>query len=168
MVAVGDRGDMVALGCLRRWVCGHCSHLLPLIFVGGHCLSWSLWAVMVICCVGGRCQSSCVLMVVEVFTLPHEFRRIPLDSKRNVGIPWNSDRIHLARASAILVFHSMEFPTESDRIQWNQLESGSLQEWFPLESIGMCWNPLECVGIHWNSTEIWNSNGFKCLPLLLL
>ena len=57
--------------------------------------------------------------------------------------PWNSDRIHLAGASAILVFHSMEFPTESDGIQWNQLESGSLQEWFPLESVGMCWNPLE-------------------------
>ncbi|EDR02076.1 uncharacterized protein LACBIDRAFT_310060 [Laccaria bicolor S238N-H82] len=28
----------------------------------------------------------------EVFTIPHEFRRNPADSKQNVGIPWNSDR----------------------------------------------------------------------------
>ena len=102
------------------------------------------------------------ILLMEVFTLPHEFRWNPPDSNRNVGIPWNSDRIHLAGASAILVFHSIEFPTESNRIWRNQLESGSLREWFPLESAGMCWNPWE---FQWIPTH---SNGFQCLPLLLL
>ena len=78
---------------------------------------------------------SCFIQFTEVFTLPHEFQRNLLDSDWTVGIPWNSDRIHLAGASAILVFHSMEFPMESNGIHWNHLESGSLQEWFPLEFV---------------------------------
>jgi hypothetical protein len=97
-----------------------------------------------------------------------------VDSKQNVGIPWNSDRIQLAGASAILVSNSMEIPTESDGIQWKLLESGSLQEQFPLESIGI---PFRFQGIPMESTFQFNSNGFqeiltdsngvKCLLLLL-
>ena len=71
-------------------------------------------------------------------------------------------RIHLAGASAILVFHSMEFPTESDGIQWNQLESRSLQEWFPLECVGMCWNPLEFPYFGGIPTD---SNRFQRIPM---
>ena len=81
------------------------------------------------------CFVTTLAKVIEVFTLPHEFRQNLPDSNQNVRIPWNSDRIHLAGASAILDFHSMEFPTEFDGIQ---------------EPLGMV------------------SNGFQCLPLLLL
>ena len=98
----------------------------------------------------------------KVFTLPHEFQQNPLDSNWNVRIAWNSDRIHLAGASAILVFHSMEFPTESDGIWQNQLESRSLWEWFPLESIGMCWNPLEFA--YFGGIPM-DSNRFQQIPM---
>ena len=81
--------------------------------------------------------------------LPHEFWRNPLDSDWNVGIPWNSDRIHLAGASAILVFHSMEFPTESNRIQQNPVESVGIQEPLGMVSIGIHWNVLKSIGIPW-------------------
>jgi hypothetical protein len=56
---------------------------------------------------------------VEVFTIPHEFRQIPSRMSKSAGI-------QLAGASAIPVSNSMEIP----------MESGSLPEQFPLESIG--------------------------------
>ena len=43
---------------------GHCGCLWLFVLVGGHCLSWSLWAVIIVRCVCGRCRSSGVLMVV--------------------------------------------------------------------------------------------------------
>ena len=56
-------------------------------------------------------------------------------------------------------------PMESSGISWNPGASRN----------GFHWNPLECVGIHWNShisgefQQIpTDSQGFQCLPLLLL
>ena len=43
---------------------GRCGHLWPFVFMGGRCLSWSLWAVVVVHCVCSCCPLSCVLMVV--------------------------------------------------------------------------------------------------------
>ena len=50
VVAVGDSGDVAALG--------YCND------GGGWRCEWSLWAVITIHCVGGHCWSLCVLMVV--------------------------------------------------------------------------------------------------------
>jgi hypothetical protein len=47
----------------------------------------------------------------EVFTLLHEFLRIPSGKSEFRGIPRNFNGKHLAGASAILVSHSMEIPT---------------------------------------------------------
>jgi len=77
----------------------------------------------------------------EVFTFPHEFWRNPVDSERNVGIPWNSDGIQMAEASAILV---------SNGIRRNLMETTRIRE--PPGTVS--------IGIHWNSNQIpWNSNG---------
>jgi len=53
-------------------------------------------------------------------------------------------------------------PTESDRIWWKQLESGSLREQFPLESIGI---PTRFHGIPMESIFQLNSNGIWRNPL---
>ena len=50
VAAVGDGGDVAALGCCNDG--------------GGWCCGWSLCAVITIHHVGGRCWSLCVLMVV--------------------------------------------------------------------------------------------------------
>ena len=55
-------------------------------------------------------QSSNALLL-EVFTLLHEFLWILPDSQWKVRIPWNFYGKHLAGASAICVFISMEIPT---------------------------------------------------------
>ena len=130
----------------------------PVVVIGGLCrCGWSFVVGCVdcalLCCLRGGCwlkKPHHKDGTLEVFTLPHEFWRNLQDSDRNLRIPWNSNRIHLAGASAILVFHSMEFPMETDGIHQNHLES---------------------VGIHWNSHTIGNmgipmdSNRFQQIPI---
>ena len=92
---------------------------------------------------------------MEVFTLPHELQWNMLDSNWNVGISWNSDGIHFAGASAILVFHSMEILTESDGIQRLNQNPGA-------SGNGFHSNPLE---FHPDSIRIyWNVDGIPIFP----
>ena len=70
----------------------------------------------------------------------------------NVGIPWNSNRIQLAGASAILAFHSIKIPMESSGIGQNP---GAPRN-------GIHWNPLE---LHLDSNVKFNPNGFPRIPL---
>ena len=55
--------------------------------------------------------ASTYLPINEVFTLLHEFLRIPSGKSEFRGIPWNFNGKQLAGASAILVSNSMEIPT---------------------------------------------------------
>ena len=68
VAAVGDGGDMAGLGCFGRWwwfvvVVAACGRLGSWAVPVCRC-RWSLWAVVVVRRVGGRCRSSCVLVVV--------------------------------------------------------------------------------------------------------
>ena len=54
MAAVGDRGDMAALGCLQRWGC------VVVVAVCGHLFSWAV----VVC--RGRCGRSLWFAVCAV------------------------------------------------------------------------------------------------------
>ena len=67
VAATGNGGDVAGLGCFRRWwwfmvVVAACGHLCSWGVGVCHC-RWLLWAV-VVRRVGGRCRSSCVLVVV--------------------------------------------------------------------------------------------------------
>ena len=70
VAAVGDGGDVAGLGCFRRWwwcmvVVAACGHLGSWAVSVCRCRR-SLWVVIVVRHVGGRCQSSCVLVVMVV------------------------------------------------------------------------------------------------------
>ena len=51
-----------------------------------------------------------------------------------------------------------KFPLFSKEFQWKWLESGSLQEWFPMESVGFHWNSMgkSLIVIVKNSTIVKN------------
>ena len=76
------------------------------------------------------------------------FHRIPTGKSEFRRIPWNFYGKHLAGASAIWVSISMEIPTFSKEFRWKWSVSGSLQEWFPMESMGFHWNS---AGIPWET-----------------
>jgi len=99
---------------------------------------------------------------MEVFTFPHEFRRNPADSERNVGILMESRWLKPQPFWFPIPLKFQWNPTESDGIWWKQPESGSLREQFPLESIGI---PTRFHGIPMESIFQLNSNGIRRNPL---
>ena len=88
----------------------------------------------------------------EVFTLLHEFLRIPPDSQWKVGILQNSMEFlwkefgwSLSHLGFLFHGNSHFFPRNSDGNGWNPGASGNDFQWNPWDSIGI---PLE---FHWNS-----------------
>ena len=88
----------------------------------------------------------------EVFTLLHEFLRIPPDSQWKVGIPQNSMEFlwkafgwSLSHLGFLFHGNSHFFPRNSNGNGWNPGASGNDSQWNLWDSIGI---PLE---FHWNS-----------------
>ena len=87
----------------------------------------------------------------EVFTLLHEFLRIPPDSQWKVGILWNSMEFlwkafgwSLSHLDFLFHGNSNFFPRNSDGNGWNPGASGNDSQWNPWDSVGI---PLK---FHWN------------------
>ena len=92
----------------------------------------------------GKGDQKCTCcLVLEVFTLLHEFLRIPPDSQWKVGIPWNFYGKHLAGASAIWVSFSMEILTFFQGIP---MEMVGMREPLGMIPNGICGIPLEFHG----------------------
>ena len=136
----------------RKWVCVSCTTLM--IVVISKSISFALPAHQITFgCTDPASQQQ------QPRSLPSPMsssgiQRIPSGMSEFHGIPWNSDGIQMAEASAILVSNSIEIPMESDRIRWNLMETTGIRE--PPGTVS--------IGIHWNSDQIpWNSNG-KYIP----
>jgi hypothetical protein len=86
----------------------------------------------------------------EVFTIPHEFWWIPSGMSESARICWNSVGWSLSHSG--FQFHGHSDGICRNLAEW--LESGSLLEQFPLESIGILtrfhrihWNYVHSIGI---------------------
>ena len=58
-----------------------------------------------------------------------------------------------------------QFHGNSNRIQWNPLESVGIREPPGMASIGIHWNPLEPAGNDWNPEILTHSNHFQQIPV---
>jgi len=73
---------------------------------------------------------------MQYFTLPHSFRRTPLESS-NVTSSHLLDSTRLRRT-----------PVDSTGLQRTPADSSGLQ-WTPADSSGLQWTPLDSGGLHW-------------------
>ena len=92
------------------------------------------------------------VLMLEVFTLLHEFLRIPPDSQWKVGILRNSMEFlwkafgwSLSHLGFLFHGNSNFFPRNSDGNGWNPGASGNDSQWNPWDSVGI---PLK---FRWNS-----------------
>ena len=120
-------------------------------------------------CVMWPCSYPLDILKSEVFTLLHEFLRIPPDSQWKVGISWNSMEFlwkafgwSLSHLGFLFHGNSHFFPRNSNGNGWNLGSSGNDSQWNPWDSIGIllkfCWNSMgkSLIVIVKNSTIVKN------------
>jgi len=96
-----------------------------------------------------------IMHKIKVFTLPHEFQRIPTFPSEFHGIPMESIWLEPQPFWVPIPWKFQQNPMESTGISWNP---GASQN-------GFHWNPLESAGNDWNPEILTHSNHFQQIPV---